>query len=244
MAAGDYTNYEEWKGWQPEYFGRFSKEDELYYSLEFGRVFAGKESLVGKRVIEIGFGGGTFAGWCALNGADYSGVEVIDALVQCAKQQGIEAYSTAAQSLGQIYPCSSADVIVAFDVFEHLDIANLKKTLGECREILRPGGVLIGRVPSGDSPFSRAIQYGDITHRTILGSSAIRQLAGEVDLQISAISEPAFPIRGLGPYKGLRRSVVYAMRLIVNKFLSSVMMGNADAVLTPNIVFVMVRAKN
>jgi 2-polyprenyl-3-methyl-5-hydroxy-6-metoxy-1,4-benzoquinol methylase len=241
MSDISYSNYREWKGWQPEDFGIYSQEDAQYFDLEMRKSLSRNQTLDGLRLIEIGFGVGKFSTWCVSKGVNYSGVEIIDSFIQQALNKGIEAYSIAGKSLIEIYKPSSVDTVVAFDVFEHMELDILKNTLSHCREILRPGGKIFGRVPSGDSPFARSIQYGDITHCSILGASAIGQLASELDFEVIAIRAPAFPMTGLGLNKSIRRGFIFALRLCVNSFIAAVMMGNSNAVLTPNLCFILQR---
>jgi hypothetical protein len=80
-----------------------------------------------------------------------------------------------------------------------------------------------------------------MTHRTIIGSSAVRQLAAESGFEVIAIREPSFPVIGLGLKRAIRRSVVLAFRSCINRFISIVMMGNSKVVLTPNLCFVLKR---
>ncbi len=58
---------------------------------------------------------------------------------------------------------SSYDMIVMFDVIEHLD--QVVETLYECYRILKPGGILHMKTPH----FSSANSYTDPTHKWHLG---------------------------------------------------------------------------
>lgn len=232
-----YQNYQKWKLWNANDFGQLSKQESLYFDNEMAASFG--TQVISKRVIEIGFGNGSFATWAIAKGADYSATEIIPALVETAKTKGIDAYFSESGPLSEIYDAETADLIVAFDVLEHLELHQIKEMLRHCRIVLRQGGVLFARVPSGDSPFARAIQHGDITHCSILGSSAIRQLAVEMGYEVIEICEPAFPVAGLGFVTGLRRGLVHLLRSLVNKFIATVLMANPQAVLTPNLVFVL-----
>lgn len=133
----------------------------------------------------------------------------------------------------------SVDLLVAFDVFEQLDRPEFFELLDEIRRGLKPSGLLLGRVPSGDSPFSRATQDGDLTHRTVLGSSAILQVSRELKFYVEAIREPEFPILGLGIRCKVRRSLVRTTRRLVYPFINHLMMGGENPVLTPNLMFVL-----
>lgn len=220
-------------------FGVCDVASEAYYAAELRA--AGLTDLRGLHILEIGFGNGAFAGWASRAGAKYFGTEVIPELVTKGRNAGFAVYD-ASRSIDSSIPEASIDVAVALDVFEHLDQHDLVEMLRSIRGLLRPGGMVIARVPSGDSPFSGAIQHGDLTHQTILGSSAVRQLAGETDFNVVCIRQPAFPLRGLGPRVLIRRLLVVAARRVVYPIVTHALMGGGKPVLTPNLVFVLTRS--
>lgn len=100
------------------------------------------------------------------------------------------------------------------------------------------GGVLIARVPSGDSPFGRSIQHGDMTHQLALGSMAVQQLCAASGFSEVRCREPALPVWGLGWRVALRRILVHALRRLVFPVVERGLMGATGLVLTPNLVFV------
>ena len=236
MSTDSYTGYESWKKWSAGSFGACDATSAAYFAAEAKRSGIGK--LNGLRVIELGFGNGVFADWCRLCGANYSGTEVIPELVERGCQSGFDMHLATA-GLGALGEAGSADLVCSWDVFEHIEIENLREVLAEVRALLRPGGLLIARFPSGDSPFARAIQYGDLTHRTILGSSAISQLANELDFQVVQIREPRFVYLGVPLISLVRRVAVACVRRIVLPAMTMFLMGGGTPVLTPNMVVVL-----
>lgn len=56
------------------------------------------------------------------------------------------------------------DLVVTFDVIEHLTKKELMVVIGQVHRILRNGGRWIIHVPNGQSPFFGRIRYGDFTH--------------------------------------------------------------------------------
>lgn len=236
MTTRDYAGYRAWKDWKPSAFGSFGREVDQYFWAELRSC--GIESLEGKAIFEVGFGNGEFAGWAVAGGAIYQGAEVIADLVKLGQEAGFDVYeSNAGAPLDQ--QINVFDCIVAFDVLEHLSVAEIRSLLSSAYASLKSGGLFVARVPSGDSPFSRAIQNGDVTHRTSLGSSAVRQLAGEIDLEVKAIREPAFPVRGAGLLSSLRRLGVLAARRLAYPFIAQLFMGGGTPVLSPNLIFVL-----
>ena len=238
MTSDSYSNYRQWKGWSTDKFGEYGAAESLYFEAELKG--ANITSLRGLSVLEIGFGDGKFAMWAKARGANYVGTEAISALVDHGKQCGYAMYD-ADQPISSFVPPSSLDIAVSIDVFEHIDLAQLKQLLASLYAALRPGGCILARVPSGDSPFARAIQYGDLTHRTVLGSSAIQQLAQEAGFSVSAIRAPAIPLRGLGVLNWIRRFLVVVVRRIAYPLIAKALMGGGNPILSPNMVFLLIK---
>lgn len=233
-----YLGYQGWKGWSSDSFGVCPPAAAAYYSNELKR--SGVKNVAGLKVLEIGFGNGEFARWARDNGAKYSGTELIGDLVQQGVQAGFDVRD-ASVPLGATVVARSIDLIVAFDVFEHFDVNDLLGCLHSTHGVLRPSGRVIARVPSGDSPFSRAIQNGDVTHRLTIGSSMVRQLAVETGFDVFCIREPVFPLRGAGARTFMRRAVVRCVQKATFPILVRAFMGGGQPVLTPNMVFVLVK---
>ena len=236
MTVSDYIGYRAWKDWTAESFGVFDSANAAYFASEMD--ISGMPNLNGKRVLEIGFGNGVFAGWCKSQGALYVGTEVIPEMIARGRAAGFDEHA-ADCSLQAIVSNDSVDALVAMDVFEHIEIGALRDLLLQAKLCLRVGGLVVARVPSGDSPFSRAIQYGDLTHRTVLGASAVRQLADEVGLQVVQLREPQFVFRGLSVMTLIRRVSIEVARRLVFWVLAKAFMGGGNPVLTPNLVAVL-----
>ena len=180
--------YVEWKGWYDVDFGEFGPEDALYFAKELHA--SGIPSVRGLRVGELGYGNGAFAGWVRKAGGHWLGREDIPELQQRAEDAGFDVIASEAD-FSSVCGTEKLDLMVAFDVVEHLELDVIRSFLIEAKEALRPGGLLLLRLPSGDSPFSGAIYRGDLTHRTLLGSSAVRQLAIEAGLEACQVRSPA-----------------------------------------------------
>ena len=234
-----YEGYRHWKGWSSSPFGVCPHALAIYFDVELKS--SGVESVAGSSILEIGFGNGEFARWACDAGANYVGTELLDDLVKKGEQAGFQDRD-AAEPLDTIQAENSLDIVVAFDVFEHFTASAMRCTFRSVHQALRSGGRLIGRVPSGDSPFARALQHGDATHSLSIGSSMIRQLADEAGFAVYCIREPAFPLKGNGLKAFLRRSVVRGIRRVAFPMLTSAFIGGGQPVLSPNMVFVLVKA--
>jgi len=235
MTTGD-EHYLQWKGWPSNAFGGYSREEALYFSAELRR--AGIRTTAGLRVAELGFGNGAFAGWIRDIGGHWMGLEAIPALIDRARAAGFEAKRSDV-GFEELHGPAALDLVVAFDVLEHLELPHIRAVLAGAKTALKPSGLVIARVPSGDSPFSGAIFHGDLTHRTLLGSSAIRQLARELGFTAIQVRPPEFPARGLGLRRFVRRTAVNAARHLAGALIANVLLADRDAVITPNLTFVL-----
>lgn len=231
-----YAGYAKWKAWTPETFASFTKRDHATFSCELRR--AGVYITSKSQVLEVGFGNGSFAAWVRARRSGYVGTEANASLVDLARSVNIEAHY-ATLDLDVIAAGRRFDLIVMFDVLEHLpknDILHILRAAARC---LSTVGVIILRVPSGDSPFSGMYMHGDITHKTCLGSMAIHQIAGKSRLRVVQVRSDAFPILGFGAVPAIERLGVLLLRAIFSFLLRITYYGNKPAVLTPNLVAVL-----
>ena len=227
--------YINWKDWDESKFGSFTELDALYFFQELKS--AGVILNSNLKILEIGFGNGVFAGWAKANGFDYLGTKINPELVQRAGKQGISAIASTAD-LRDILSQKTFDAIVSFDVIEHLSLNDIIKLLEQIHCLLKAGGVFIARIPSGDSPFSGPLKYGDITHRTILGSGAISQLAAMTGFDLVQVRSPVLPVRNIGMLRALRRIGVILVQKIVGKLIRVAFQDNRRSVISSNMIFV------
>jgi SAM-dependent methyltransferase len=119
-----------------------------------------------QRALDLGAGQGELVDALhQLGCAAVTGVELSPSQVQLAQAHGCGAVRQgdgleALQALAD----QSLDLIVCFDVFEHLTQAVCAIWFAEIQRVLRPGGRLIGHVPNGLSPFCGSVYWGDLTH--------------------------------------------------------------------------------
>jgi len=235
-----YQDYEGWKQWPKATFGSWSAVEAAYFSAELKRV--GIKSCAGLRIFEIGFGNGAFAGYVRSMGGEYFGSELNGALVTRAREFGLTVFEGGIKEILATDKPASFDAVVAFDVLEHLDVADIQSFLLDAGELLKPGGVVLARVPSGDSPFGRGTFHGDITHCTALGSSAVRQLASQTGFDVTDIGPPRLPIFRLGPMRAIRRGGIRLAQRIIARFINLVFHDGQPYVITANLVFVLKKA--
>ncbi len=236
-VGADLDRYADWKGWAAETFGVFTREEAAYFAAELRRAFPDADS--GLEIFELGFGNGAFAGWACAQGHGYSGSERIPELLSRASAAGFQVFDADADSPFAKLGPESLDIVVAFDVLEHMELALVEEVLRDVRAALRPGGCLLARVPSGDSPFGRGTLHGDLTHRLALGSSAVRQLAVRGGFTVADIGPPRLPLRGVGVRRAVRRALILSMQKPVAKFINLVFHHGHPLVITSSLVFVL-----
>ena len=171
--------YLEWKHWSPDNFGELSTRENADFAalLRKARVHL----PLGARVLEIGFGNGTFLEFGRQRCWKMHGTEVNSGLLACAEKSGFEV--TGVETL-ESFPSVAFHMVAAFDVMEHIPLEALPGFLDEVRRVLKPGGYFLARFPNGDSPFGRHIQNGDPTHKTAIGSIRARYLAAQASMEI------------------------------------------------------------
>jgi len=182
-----YSGYADWKNWHGDFAP--SDREARYFAAELADI-----PLAGKRVLEIGFGDGSFLAWAKSLGAEVVGTEIDAAMVERARARGFDARPASLDALAVAN--ERFDLVVAFDVFEHWDKATLVANLTQFAGLLRPGGQVLGRFPNGQSPFGRLHQYGDLTHQTVLSASSIAQLASMTGFAVVRVGNAcAVPVR-------------------------------------------------
>ena len=208
-----YESYSQWKNWQLNF--AFSEDDRLYYEKEFGEIVGS-----GKRVIEIGFGSGSFLSWVKQQDAEAYGVEIQDEIIAAAKEHGFIAVSQIESLLP--HRQQGFDAVVALDVFEHISSDEIPRVLASIDELLKPSGALIIRVPNGGSPFGLSNQYGDATHINVITPAKLAQLAFSTKLRIVEVRNQArmLPRGTLG--KRFRARLLLSMREVLNKAISKI----------------------
>jgi 2-polyprenyl-3-methyl-5-hydroxy-6-metoxy-1,4-benzoquinol methylase len=221
VADVEGDDYVAWKSWRSEDFGTFTKLDDAYYRAE-----AGEEIGHGSRVLEIGFGNGSFLAWARARGAEVHGVESSALLLARASRLFGTAHAhdmLEAPELTTLYGTFSH--VVAFDVLEHIEQRDYPKVFRQLATLLARGGKCVLRFPNGDSPFGRRIQHGDPSHVTAIGSDKIGYFAFLVGLEVEALRPPALPVVGVGLRRGMKRRLVLVLRYCLENFLGTLYYG-------------------
>jgi SAM-dependent methyltransferase len=204
----DYVAWKNWGGAVPAGTSKCSPYDSRYYSMEIAKTGLRRIS----DVLEIGFGDGVFLAYARERGWTVAGTEVNEVLVAQAQQAGFAVKLTRDASA---YPSASFDLVVAFDVLEHIPQEQLPDFLRHIRDKLREGGVLLARFPNGDSSFGLAHQNADITHVTTIGSGKIEYLTKMCGFSLICIGPESQPIFGGGVGRSCYRLLATPVRALI-----------------------------
>ncbi len=150
------------------------------------RTRAVRRHLRGGRLLDVGCASGNFLiamrqhpGWAL------QGVEISPYAAALAREQGLDVFTGTLEEAG--HPDEHFDAVTLWDVFEHLH--DPVGTLAEIRRIMKPGGVLVMRVPNADSwdahLFGRYwAGYEPPRHTYVFGIRTLRRILQEGGFQI------------------------------------------------------------
>lgn len=230
-------DYIKWKNWEYGKSG-LSKDYEIYCQAEIKRT----ELKEIRTVLEIGFGNGDFLTYCQKQKWHVVGTEANHTLIQLARKAGYEALS--ANELDSLQT-TSFDLIVAFDVLEHIDQSQLSLFLSSIRRLLKDDGVFLARFPNGDSPFSLASQHGDITHVTTLGRGKVEYFAKNGGFEIIYCGGAAQPIFCGSLVGTLRRMLIVPVKRSLEILFRTLFFAKSRIdFISPNLVIALKKQKS
>ncbi len=200
----DYVGFKQWE--EPALINA-----EEIYELEFSRLGTDK-SL---NILEVGYGNGEFLDWAKSKGHRVKGIEIIPELVEKARTKGhdVQLLSVTELSQGKFNP-NEFDLIVIFDVLEHLYISEIIAVMKNVNKLLRPQGFLMARFPNGSSPVGFIQQTRDLTHVTQLSPERMEQLGRLTGLKLNFSGNTARPM-SQGQKPRWMRVIMYAIRDLI-----------------------------
>jgi 2-polyprenyl-3-methyl-5-hydroxy-6-metoxy-1,4-benzoquinol methylase len=226
-------NYLNWKGWSDKNFGVLSASESRYFSAEIKR--SGIQLDDRCRVLEIGFGNGSFIAYALERNWNITGIEANSELVKLAKNI-IPAYLVT--DMHQL-DYGSYDLVVAFDVLEHLNETKLIQTFETVKRLLKDDGVFIARFPNGDSPFGLANQNGDFTHISSIGLGKVKYLLSLVDFKLIYFGGEAEVILGKNPFGVLNRTCRAVIKKFINSFVNYLVKSKRNGFCSSNLVVIL-----
>lgn len=206
QPAPETAHYTKWKAWSADDFGVCSERSARYFAWHLARCHPKPIS----NVLELGFGNGQFMGFASARGINVIGIETQPELLRRAREAGYGAHASLEDLDGALF-----DAIVAFDVLEHIPQDALIPLFQTFVSRMRPDGVVLCRVPNGESPFGRLYQHGDLTHCTTLGLSKFHQIGQACGLEVAHYGQEPWYVESRNPQRMLRRSAQWLVGLCI-----------------------------
>ena len=171
------------------------------------------------RILDIGCGDGALLHF--LREAGYGNVEGIDnspEQLASAAQLGLQDVKSG-DVLNHMRDAKSEayDIVVAFDVIEHLTKPELLHLADQIYRTLSPGGLWLVHVPNAEGIFGTRIRYADLTHEQAFTRESINQLMRAVGFRTVDCFEDQPAIHG---FKSMLRLAAWkvlrlAFRIVV-----------------------------
>jgi 2-polyprenyl-3-methyl-5-hydroxy-6-metoxy-1,4-benzoquinol methylase len=160
------------------------------------------------RILDLGCGHGAIMYF--LRAAGYHNVTGIDT----SPEQVAAAHEFGLTNVhcGNVYPFLKGspeglyEVIIAFDILEHLTKVELLELGDQIHRVLTPGGRLIMHAPNAEAVFFGTIRYGDLTHEMAFTRGSIAQFAGACSFAVLAVQEDTPVVHGV---MSLIRSILW-----------------------------------
>lgn len=168
--------YLDWKDWDETAFANYSKLEKVY----FDNITKLVSLSDGANILEIGFGNGSFLGYAHIEGYSCDGIESNNKLIDNAKKNNFSAYNT----IDQIDNQKKYDLIVLFDVIEHIEADKVEIFINKLKDKLAIDGSIFLRFPNGSSPLGLGNQHGDPTHCNIVTLSKLNYWCNNLGLEM------------------------------------------------------------
>lgn len=166
----------------------------------------------GKRVLDLGCGGGFFLNICRQLGADVQGIEPSPHGAESARRQGIPVFEGTLDQFLQEHGDQRFDVITSNHVIEH--VPDPIRALAGLKTLLAPSGTMTIAVPNARSIFANAL--GAEWHNTDLpfhlhqfSADSLRIAAEKAGLATVGISTTSLPSATAGSLQMLLRRKYY-----------------------------------
>jgi 2-polyprenyl-3-methyl-5-hydroxy-6-metoxy-1,4-benzoquinol methylase len=193
------------------------------------------------RILDLGCGKGTLL--CALRRSGYTNLTGVDL---CPSQIAVARSFSIAEIEESDYleflsrcECDLFDVIITFDVIEHLTRADLMKLGGQIRRVLSTGGRWIIHAPNAAGIFGNRIRYADATHEQAFTPESIRQWAEKLGFYESATYEDKPVVHGVKSL--LRRGIWEIFRTATTVCLAAETGQTSQLILSQNLTAVLTK---
>lgn len=165
------------------------------------------------KILEIGYGNGDFLRYAKNKNLDIYGYEINPILINRFKKnfnilRDLDSYS------------NHFDVIVILDVVEHFGKKQLLNNFLTYKKILKPGGLILGRVPNCSCSIGLFDAFGDLSHKSFFNYQSLDQLSKITDFHLRRIIRDFFiPNRFYKYIYFYMKNLFFALIEFIYKFL-------------------------
>ena len=185
--------------------------------------------------MEIGFGNGSFLRFAKDKGCNITGIEIIPELIRRAKEKNFEVYS----DINELPENSKFNVIVLFDVLEHISQDEISDFLTNLNKLLKINGTLILRTPNGSSPFGLTNQHGDTTHCTVVTGPKLDYWAQNTGFKLEFVGGDPYIIYEGKISKVISRLIRRILYLFIERLTRWIFAPQSKGFLTSNLFAVL-----
>lgn len=193
------------------------------------------------RIIDFGCGDGALLYFAKKAGyQNVSGYDASSEQIEIAKSLGLqEVHLKNALTAISDLPNQAANIVVSFDVIEHMTKEEVLAFAGEVHRILTPSGKWIIHTLNAESPFFGRIRYGDLTHENGFTQTAIQQLLNVTGFNEMHCYEDTPIVHGL---KSALRSFLWKFIRTIYRFCLAVETGDKNGIFSQNFLIVAVKS--
>jgi 2-polyprenyl-3-methyl-5-hydroxy-6-metoxy-1,4-benzoquinol methylase len=186
------------------------------------------------KIVDLGCGNGQLV-FCLqeMGYKNITGVDTSKEQIQIAHQQGISNVHLSTIGKYLISKKNLFDVIIVFDVLEHLHRSEMIKTMLSIETALKPSGLLVLHVPNAWGRFGMAVRYGDLTHENCFTPESISQSLTMCGFDEIKCYEEKPTIHGF--ISSIRR-ILWEMISLFNRVISMIECGSSPTAVTRNIL--------
>lgn len=176
------------------YFHTFSSKDYDHkakiYSRRFRDVLPSDKQAA---ILDVACGTGFFLYFLKKDGyTNIKGIDISAEQLEISRKMGIEVEKADLFEFLAGQP-EKFDMIVAFDIIEHLTKDEVMKFLDSIHGALKRGGtVLVGTVNAA-SPMAARTVFGDFTHETVFTPESLAQVMRVCDFDVKVFAEKPVP---------------------------------------------------
>lgn len=186
-------------------------------------------------ILDLGCGHGAFLYFLAQAGyRNAIGIDTSAEQIDAARQQGIQ---NALQGDAFEYLCGlqseSVDIVIVFDLLEHLDKQELLDFADQIFRVLRAGGICVAHVPNAEGLQGMRTRFGDLTHSLAFTRSSVRQLFQTIGFSRIECFEERPVTHGL---TSIIRRLIWDVGTLPIRLLFAAETGDAAVILSSNLL--------